>query len=112
MKHDAPYVAHILDAIEAVQEYCAIPKQEFLNDRKTKDAVLRNFQVIGEAAKKLSDTFRQQTTDVDWPGIISLRNRVVHECFSVDYEIVWHIATEEMAPLHAALHTHSKEKRP
>ena len=109
MKQDELYVMHMLEAIEAIEEYCGtINMETFLKDRKTKDAVLRNLQVIGEAARKLSDHFRASISQVDWPGIISLRNRVVHEYFSVDFKIVWYIITEEMAPLYAAIKKNKK----
>jgi uncharacterized protein with HEPN domain len=110
MKSDSAYIAHILEAIDAIDEYCATSQQDFLKDRKTKDAVLRNFQVIGEAARKLSDDFRKRVSAVEWSGIISLRNRIVHEYFDVDFEIVWLIAKHELSPLRNAIINAEKKK--
>ena len=64
---------------------------EFKADEKTIDAVVRNFEVIGEAANRLSDEFKAQHANIDWNRIRGFRNRIVHDYFGIDYEIVWSI---------------------
>lgn len=64
---------------------------KFIHDDKTTDAVIRNFEIIGEASNRLSDDFRKLHSEVDWLRIIGLRNRVIHEYFGVDHSIVWKI---------------------
>jgi len=64
----------------------------FKKDHKTVDAVIRNFEIIGEAAKNLSDNIRTQNPEVQWDEMYYLRNRVAHEYFEIDYEIIWDIA--------------------
>ena len=54
---------------------------EFCEDSKTIDAVIRNLEVIGEAAKKISDTLKMQTTDISWRGMAGLRDRLIHNYF-------------------------------
>ena len=65
--------------------------EEFIEDEKTIDAVIRNFEIIGEAANKLPEEYKEQHTSVDWYRIRGFRNRIVHDYFGVDYNIVWTI---------------------
>lgn len=65
---------------------------KFKKDHKTVDAVIRNFEIIGEASKKLDDTFKAKYPEVPWQEMYYLRNRVSHEYFGVDYEVIWDIA--------------------
>src|SRR6266542_4814516 len=63
----------------------------FLADDKTADAVVRNFEIIGEAANRIDPDFRDKNPAVEWKRIRGFRNRIVHDYFGVDYEIVWSI---------------------
>jgi uncharacterized protein with HEPN domain len=63
----------------------------FLSDDKTKDAVVRNFEIIGEAANRIDPDFKDSHLEIEWNRIRAFRNRIVHEYFGVDYEIVWEI---------------------
>lgn len=63
----------------------------FLKDDKTIDAVVRNFEIIGEAANRIDPDFRDQNPQIEWKRIRGFRNRIVHDYFGVDYEIVWNI---------------------
>jgi uncharacterized protein with HEPN domain len=63
----------------------------FEKDNKTVDAVIRNFQIIGEAANRLPDEFKDKYPEIDWYRIRGLRNRVVHDYFGIDYSIIWQI---------------------
>ena len=62
----------------------------FLADDKTIDAV-RNFEIIGEAANRIDPDFRDKTPEIEWKRIRGFRNRIVHDYFGIDYEIVWSI---------------------
>lgn len=64
----------------------------FKKDQKTVDAVIRNFEIIGEAVKNLDKAIKEKNGDVPWKEMYYLRNRVSHEYFGVDYEIIWDIA--------------------
>ena len=64
---------------------------EFIVDSKTVDAVVRNFEIIGEAANRLPDDFRDKYRDIDWHRIRGFRNRIIHDYFGIDYAIVWKI---------------------
>jgi uncharacterized protein with HEPN domain len=63
----------------------------FLADDKTKDAVVRNFEIIGEAANRIDPIFRDKNRGIEWERIRGFRNRIVHNYFGIDYEIVWEI---------------------
>lgn len=65
--------------------------EQFAADSKTIDAVIRNFEIIWEAANRLPDDFRDRHPDIDWHRIRGFRNRIVHHYFGIDYSIVWQI---------------------
>lgn len=65
--------------------------EEFSKDQKTTDAVLRNLQILGEAANKVSKETKKKIPEIEWTKIVRSRNIVVHEYFGVDFEIVWRI---------------------
>ncbi len=77
--------------------------EEFVNDSKTVDAVVRNFEIIGEAANRLPEDFKELYTDIDWHRIRGFRNRIVHDYFGIDYSIVWEIKTTFLPELLASL---------
>jgi len=61
----------------------------FLSDDKTMDAVVRNFEIIGEAANRIDADFRDENSEIEWLRIRGFPNRIVHDYFGIDYEIVW-----------------------
>ena len=65
--------------------------EEFTDDSKTIDAVIRNFEIIGEAANLLPEEFKDNNAEIDWHRIRGFRNRIVHDYFGIDYSIVWQI---------------------
>jgi uncharacterized protein with HEPN domain len=77
---------------------------EFLADPKTIDAVIRNFEINGEAANRLPELFKDQHTEIDWHRIRGFRNRIVHDYMGIDYEIVWEIKSNYLHPLIQALY--------
>ena len=86
------YIEDMLTAIERIFEYTkGLDFIHFKHDYKTVDAVIRNFEVIGEAAKNLPDSIKEQYPEVPWDEMYSLRNRVSHAYFGIDYEIIWDI---------------------
>ena len=86
---DEDYIHHILGAISSIESYTAEGETAFMYDRKTQDAVIRNLEVIGEAANKLSPELHSSQPDVPWIDIIGMRNRLIHGYLTVDLNIVW-----------------------
>jgi uncharacterized protein with HEPN domain len=70
-----------------------------MKDIKTQDAVVRNFEIIGEATKNLSLTARKSHPRVPWKELMGMRDKMIHHYFGINYEIVWTIAKEELADL-------------
>jgi uncharacterized protein with HEPN domain len=83
--------------MERVQEYITdLDFQKFKWDYKTVDAVIRNFEIIGEATKNLPTELKEKYPNIPWEEMYRLRNRISHEYFGVDYEIIWDIATNHL----------------
>ena len=86
------YFDDILTSIDRISEYTqAYDLAAFKRDYKTVDAVIRNFEIIGEAAKNIPDEIKEQHPEVPWNEMYSLRNRISHAYFGIDYEIIWDI---------------------
>lgn len=97
-------LADILDSVEAILTYTSqMSYDEFLQDRKTKDAVVRNIAVIGEAAKRIPEAIKTKYPQVEWQRIIRSRHIVVHEYAGIDYEIVWRIIEVHLPDLRKAV---------
>ena len=98
------YLEDMLEAIGAIREYVVgLDRQSFGSDRRTTDAVVRNLEVLGEAAGNVPEEVRSQYPAIDWRGAVRLRNVLIHRYFGVDLDIVWDVATNELVPLAEAL---------
>jgi uncharacterized protein with HEPN domain len=85
-------VGDILDSAHKIVDYTAGQSfEDFTKDTKTVDAVIRNFEIIGEAANRLPEEFKDRFPEIDWQRIRGFRNRIVHDYFGIDYSIVWTI---------------------
>ena len=94
------FVEDILESIELIENYIGnLEFNDFRKDRKTLDAVVRNFEIIGEASNYIPDYIKEKHADVDWIGIVGLRNRMAHEYFGISLEIVWNIVKQELPKL-------------
>jgi uncharacterized protein with HEPN domain len=90
----------ILDAIENIQDYMVgLNFSAFQKDRKTQDAVVRNLEIIGEAASRLPNPYRAATPEIDWRKITGLRNILIHEYYGVSLPIIWDIIQNKLTPL-------------
>ena len=98
MKSDRPYLAHIADSIAAIEDYVSGGRDAFLSERLVQDAVIRNFEIIGEAATRLSPVVRD-SGNIHWARIIAFRNRLIHGYWSVDLILVWDVVTGDLPVL-------------
>ena len=90
----------MLQSAQKIKRYVTdLDFDSFLSDEKTMDAVVRNFEIIGEAANRVDPDFRDSNPEVEWKRIRGFRNRIVHEYFGIDYEIVWQIIDEYLEEL-------------
>jgi Uncharacterized conserved protein len=94
----------ILQSIEKIEEYThSLSLEQLLHDERTKDAILRNIQVIGDASKNLPPEFIDRHQDIDWSGIAGMRNIITHRYFHVDWNLVWISIHEELPVLKVQL---------
>ena len=94
------FIEDILESIDWIENYVAgMDAEAFKNDRKTVDAVVRNFEIIGEAAKAIPADIKKKHEEVDWKAMIGLRNRIAHEYFGLSLSIIWKIVKDELPGL-------------
>ena len=103
------YLDHIVQAIERIKRYVAAEDRDgFLQDEKTQDAVIRNIEIIGEAARnveRVAPEYAAAHPEIPWPVICAMRNRVSHGYFEVDLDLVWRTVQTDLPVLERQMHT-------
>lgn len=90
----------VIEACERLQTYIqGIHAAEFQNDLKTQDAIIRMFEIIGEAVKSLPEDWKKSEPEIPWRQIAGFRDVLAHACFAVDPSVVWAAATEKAPAL-------------
>jgi len=90
----------ILESIDKIENYTRdISFDQLMQDERTKDAILRNIQVIGEAAKHIPGPLVTAYSDIDWSGIAGMRDIITHRYFRVDWHLLWTSIHEELPVL-------------
>lgn len=90
----------MMDAAQKILSYTSgMNFDDFTNDDKTIDAVVRNFEIIGEASNRVPDNFKSDHPEIEWRRMTGLRNRIIHEYFGINYEMVWKIKEENIPEL-------------
>ena len=97
------YLAHILECIQKIERFTADGKGRFLSDELIQDAVLRNFEVIGEAAKRIDDAYRAAHPAIPWRALAGLRDVLIHPYEGVDLERVWAVVEGDLPGLKGAI---------
>ena len=99
-RSDGQLLLDMLEALERVMRYTKdMSREDFLQDQMAQDAVVRNIQVIGEAANRTSKQFQEKTPQLEWRKIIGMRHRLVHDYFEIEESIVWRVVTDYLPPL-------------
>jgi len=96
------YVQDILDSLIKIEEYTtnkSITKSEFLKDVQNQDSVLRRLEIIGEAAKKIPQSFRHQHSHIPWKAIAGLRDVLIHDYNQVNINRVWQVIIKDLPKL-------------
>lgn len=100
MLRETEYLRHILDELVFVERATAgLTQKTFLRDDVLKRAVIRSLEVIWEATKKLPAEFRGERRQVDWRAMAGMRDRLIHDYFGVDYDIVWDVVSNHLPKL-------------
>ncbi len=103
MKDTTKLVQDMLDAITSIESYAVLSYSAFQDDEKTQDAIMFNLIVMGEAANKISDDFKEKHPEIPWSSIIGTRNVIVHGYDQVKLQIVWDIIDKNLLRLKKSL---------
>lgn len=94
---DTEFLSDIHEAVKRIVEYgSGLSYEAFLKDTKTQDAVIRNFEIIGEATKGLSVHLKQRYPHVQWSDVAKMRDKLIHHYFGVNIDVVWDIIEESL----------------
>lgn len=94
----------ILAAVRKIERYTSgMDEEQFRQDDKTVDAVVRNLEIIGEATRHLPEDFLARHPDVPWRQVAGMRNRLVHEYFGVDLDLIWQVIRQHLPQLQTRL---------
>lgn len=103
---DSIYLQHVLDPIARVEQYLqAVDETVFNNQTLVQDAVIRQIEIMGEAVKQLSPSFRERHPHIPWRDIAGMRDKLIHHYFSVDVQAVWLTATHDLSVLKREIQT-------
>ena len=105
MTEDRLYLEHIRLAAEKIATFCAAGEDEFRRNPMVQDAVMRNFEIIGEAAKRVSEDAKRQTPEVPWRRVAGFRDILIHQYMGVDLEEVWNVVQTHLPALRRAVET-------
>ena len=101
MKKDSLiFISHILESIKNIESFSKnISESEFMKNRYSQSAVIRELEIIGEASKNLPDNFKKEYSDINWKDIIGTRDKIIHNYFGVDLKIIWDIIRTDLPRL-------------
>ncbi|MBU0480926.1 MAG: DUF86 domain-containing protein [Proteobacteria bacterium] len=99
MKNDLVYLRHINDAIEKIESYTDMSKDDFMSTSHWQDATIRNLEIIGEAVKRLSEELKEHNPEIPWRNVAGLRDILIHHYMGVDLETVWNVVKNDLPGL-------------
>ncbi len=101
---DLEFLIDMLEACNRIMEFTSeMTYEDFLRDRKTQDAVLRNIEILGEAVKRISVDLKEKYRDVEWKKVMGMRDRLIHFYFGVNLDIVWDVVRNKVPALRERL---------
>ncbi len=99
MSGDTLFIVHMLERARRIQRHTQVERAEFMTSEPLQDTAIRGFEVIGEAASRVSDELRTAHPAVPWRRIIGFRNVLIHQYMGVDLNLVWENVTRHLPEL-------------
>jgi uncharacterized protein with HEPN domain len=103
VKDDRVYLEHIRDALADIATYTSAGREAFFDQRIRQDATLRKLEVIGQAVKNLSEESKSRRPQIPWKQIAGMRDKVIHDYFGVNLDIVWAVVEKDLPQLERAV---------
>jgi uncharacterized protein with HEPN domain len=103
VNRDEVYLRHILDAIQKIERYVDVGHDQFVTESMRHDAVIRQVEIIGEAAKRLSSQVLGRSPEIPWRQVAGMRDVLIHNYMGVDLERIWNVLQHDLPPLRKAV---------
>ncbi len=100
---DKLYLTHIRDSVEKIDQVAQEGREAFLQEFRLHDSVIRNFEIIGEATKHLSEESKALQPQIPWKDVAGFRDILIHQYFGIDLEEVWRIIDQSLPALRQAV---------
>jgi uncharacterized protein with HEPN domain len=110
-ERDRTYVAHMLECIQRINEYCGGDQNAFYSSRLLQDAVIRNLQTMAESGQRLSESTKALGPEIPWRAISGFRNVIVHNYLGLDLDAIWLVVATDLPALKIELEKLSQKFR-
>ena len=105
------FIGHIAESIEKIENFSkGLSKEDFFKDEMRQSAIVRQIEIIGEASKNITGSFRNKYPNVPWKAIIGTRDKLIHAYFKVDMDIVWDVVENELPKLKEQINSIMNER--